>query len=115
MPVALYFDVHVPEAIATQLRRRDVDVLNARDDGRSKASDEELLGRAKSLGRVLFTQDIRFKARAETWQRESKPFAGLLFAHPLQATIGQLAWDLELIARASEPDEWRNVVAHLPL
>ena len=41
------------------------------------------------LGRIIFTQDIRFKALAENWQRQEKPFAGLFFGHQLQGTIGE--------------------------
>lgn len=33
MAVGLYMDVHVPEAISEQLRRRGVDVVTAIDDG----------------------------------------------------------------------------------
>jgi hypothetical protein len=33
MTVRLYMDVHVPQAITEQLRRRDVDVLTAIEDG----------------------------------------------------------------------------------
>lgn len=32
MPISLYMDVHVPEAITSQLRRRGIDVLTALDD-----------------------------------------------------------------------------------
>lgn len=76
MPVPLYMDVHVPQAITDQLRRRGIDVLTAIEDGCSEASDEELLERARELARVVFTQDIRFKALAEDWQRDGRPFAG---------------------------------------
>ena len=69
---------------------------------------------SSSLERVLFTQDIRFKALAEDWQRHQRPFAGLIFGHQLGGTIGQFVKDLELIALASEPDEWLNVVEYLP-
>jgi hypothetical protein len=34
---------------------------------------------------------------------------------PDAIAVGQLVWDPEPIARASEPHEWRNVVAQLPL
>ena len=60
--------MHVPEAIAHQLRRRGVDVLTAAEDEHARAGDEDLLERAHHLGRVFFTQDIRFKALAEDWQ-----------------------------------------------
>jgi hypothetical protein len=58
MPVRLYMDVHVPQAITDQLRRREVDVLTAIEDGQGEIDDSALLDRARSLDRLLFTQDI---------------------------------------------------------
>jgi Domain of unknown function (DUF5615) len=60
-------DVHVPQAITEQLRRRGIDVLTAFDDGSQELSDDRLLVRVTQLNRVLFTQDIRFRVLAETW------------------------------------------------
>jgi hypothetical protein len=114
MAVALYMDVHVPAPITEQLRRRQVDVLTAIADGWGRRSDDELLQHALEIGRVLFTQDIRFRALGEEWQRQGRPFAGLLFGHQLRGTIGQYVEDLELIAKASEPDEWKNRIEYLP-
>ncbi len=114
MAVGFYMDVHVPQAITEQLRRRGVDVLAATEDNFNEQSDERLLERAGSLNRVLFTQDIRFKAMVEEWQRRGRPFGGLLFGHQLAATIGQFVMDLELIAKSSEREEWTNVVERLP-
>jgi hypothetical protein len=114
MPVPLYMDVHIPVAITEQLRLREVDVLTAIEDGCAELEDDALLDRADNLGRVLFTQDILFKALAEDLQREGKHFAGLLFGHQLGATIGQYVNDLSLIAQASDPSEWENRVEHLP-
>jgi len=45
---------------------------------------------------------------AENWQRSGRAFAGLLFGHQLGGTLGQL------IAKASEPGEWQNMVEYLP-
>ena len=114
MAVALYMDVHVPLAIAEQLGRRGVDVLTAIEDGFDRKLDDEVLERAGHLGRVVFTQDIRFKALAEDWQRQGRSFAGLLFGHQMGATIGRYVVDLELIAFASDTAEWQNAVGHLP-
>jgi hypothetical protein len=114
MPISLYMDVHVPQAIIDQLRRRGVDVLTAIEDGSDLLPDEELLEHARQLGRVLFTQDIRFRALAEDWQRQDRPFAGLAFGHQLQS-IGSFVQDLELIAKASDPDDWSNRVEYLPM
>jgi len=115
MPVPLYFDVHVPRAIRDQLRRKGVDVLTAQEDSSGLLKDEELLERATSLGRLLFTQDIRFKALAEEWQRQGKRFAGLLYGHQSTSLVGKYVQDLEIIAKASDPNDWENVVDHLPI
>ena len=114
MAIALYMDVHVPQSITEQLRRRGIDVLTAIEDSSAELADEALLEHASSLGRVLFTQDICFKALAEDWQRHERPFAGLIFGHQLGGTIGQFVKDLELIALASESEEWLNFVEYLP-
>jgi predicted nuclease of predicted toxin-antitoxin system len=90
MTISLYMDVHIPQAITTQLRRRNIDVLTAQEDNTIELSDEQLLERSTALGRVLFTQDIRFRALAENWQRESKLFAGLIFGHQLGGTSRNL-------------------------
>ena len=114
MPVRLYFDVHVDKAIHDQLRLRGVDVLRAQDDGTAERSDEELLRRATELGRLIFTQDLRFKGLAEHWQRNGKAFSGLLFGNQLGVTVGAYVKDLELIAKTTEPTEWENIVQYLP-
>ncbi|MDZ8109821.1 MAG: DUF5615 family PIN-like protein [Nostoc sp. DedQUE12a] len=115
MTIKLYMDVHVPQAITDQLRRRNVDVLTAIEDNADELPDDELLERVRLLGRVIFTQDIRFKVMAQDWQRQGKSFAELIFGHQLGGTIGQYVKDLELIAQASEQDEWLNTIEYLPL
>jgi len=115
MPVRLYLDVHVPLAIAEQLRRRRVDVVHAAEEGTNRLQDDELLELAGQQGRVLVTQDIRFRVTAEEWQRQGRRFAGLFYGHQLATNIGRWVADLELISKASEPAEWENSVHHLPL
>lgn len=115
MAIALYMDAHVHAAITEQLRRRGVDVLTAQNDDCDDLDDEDLLSRSTVLGRVMFTFDIRFEARAKNWQRQGKLFAGLVWGHPMRLTIGQMVLDLELIAKATDPPDWQNVVERLPL
>jgi hypothetical protein len=55
MPVRFYMDVHVPQAVTDQLRRRGVDVITAIEEGADKWDDEALLEHAQVLGRVLVT------------------------------------------------------------
>lgn len=114
MATAFYMDVHVPWAIVDQLRRRGIDVVTAVEDGRGIALDGDILARAHQLQRLVFTQDIRFRVLAERWQQEGRAFHGLLFGHQLAATIGQYVLNLELIAQASNQEEWVGIVERLP-
>ncbi len=115
MGVALYMDVHVPHAITEQLRLREVDVLAATEEGTNRLPDDQLLEVAAALRRVVFTHDHRFRAMAEQWQREGRFFAGLAFGPAEGASIGQYVRDLEIIAKASEPEEWQSRLMFLPL
>jgi hypothetical protein len=113
--VRLYFDVHIPRSVAEQLTKRGIDILTAQADHSATLPDHELLARASNMGRTIVTSDIRFRALAETWQKNRQTFGGLIFAHTLHITIGQMVLDLELITRALTPEELVNQVVHLPL
>ncbi|SPE58852.1 conserved hypothetical protein [Verrucomicrobia bacterium] len=115
MPVAFYMDAHVPAALTEQLRLHGVEVLAATEEGTNRLPDDKLLELATELGRVVVTQDVRFRVMAEDWQRLQRPFAGLIFARQRRNQVGLYLPDLELVAKASEPEEWRSVVAGLPL
>ncbi len=115
MSVALYFDQHVPKAIAVGVRERGVDVLTADEDGKADWEDVLLLQRATELGRVIFTQDSDFLVLAAVWQTGRRDFAGLVYAHQLRVTIGGAIKDLVLIASLMRLEEMRNRVAFLPL
>jgi hypothetical protein len=105
MAVALYLDVHVPQAIAEQLERRGIDVVTAYQDANIELPDDGLLKRSTQLQRVLVTFDVRFKAMAEDWQRQGQRFGGLIYAHPMHTSIGQLVKDLELLCKVTTADE----------
>ena len=113
--IAFYLDAHIPRAIALGLRMRGIDVLTAQEDGAAMFSDAELLDRATTLGRVLFTFDDDLLAEAAKRQRLGQPFSGVVYAHPLRVTIGQCIHDLELVAKAGEPEDLRSQVLFLPL
>jgi predicted nuclease of predicted toxin-antitoxin system len=67
--VRLYFDVHIPRSVAEQLTKRGIDILTAQADHSATLPDHELLVRASNMGRTIVTSDIRFRALAETWQK----------------------------------------------
>ena len=115
MPAGLYMDVHVRAAITEGLRRRGVDVVTSQNDGTREWEDEDLLRRATELDRLLFTQDEDLLAIAAQWQRNGIEFAGVVYGHQENTTVGQNIEDLELIAKCGLPGEFDNRVTYLPL
>ena len=108
-------DEHVHRAISAGLRLRDVDILTVQEDNSRTISDVALLDRATELGRVLFSQDEDMLAEAKRRQVEDISFAGVVYAHQLRVTIGACVSDLELIAKAADPEDLANRVEYLPL
>jgi hypothetical protein len=108
-------DVHVPAPITRALSRRGVDVKTAQEDNTIELPDDELLDRATALNRALFTRDEDLLAEAKTRQQSGRFFAGVIYAHQLRVTIGRCISDLEVIAKAGEPEDLHDRVEHLPL
>ena len=113
--ILLYMDENVRFEITLGLRSRDVDVMTVQEDGMASASDPDVLDRATALRRVLFTNDEDFVIEAASRQRNGTEFYGIIFAHPMDVTIGTCIADLELIAKLSEPEELLNQLWRLPL
>ncbi|HYO98610.1 MAG TPA: DUF5615 family PIN-like protein [Pyrinomonadaceae bacterium] len=108
-------DVHVRRAVTDGLRMRGVNVLTAQEDGTGEFDDPRLLSRATELGRILFTQDDDLLREARKRQQSGEAFAGVVYGHQLNVSVGLCIDDLELIAQVSEPDEWVNRLLYLPL
>ena len=115
MSVTLYMDVNVRRAVTDGLRLRGAEVLTAQEDGTREVEDDVLLDRATELGYVLFTQDEDLLREAAQRQERGEAFAGVIYAHQLQVTVGQFIRDLEVIALAGEPEDFANRVEYLPL
>ncbi len=115
MPVKLYMNHNVPRSIAIGLKTRDVDVVTAYEDGAAELDDSDLLDRALKLDRLLFSQDDDLIIEAANRQRIQKPFFGVVFAHQLHVSIGKIIEDLEIIAKATEPEDVINELTFLPL
>jgi hypothetical protein len=115
MPLKLYMDQNVPRAITIGLRLRGVDVITAFEDGSGLFNDPDLLDRCGELGRVLFTQDDDLLVEAAKRQKEGIFFRGVIYAHQLGISIGTCIRDLEMIAKAGEPEDMSDRVEYLPL
>jgi predicted nuclease of predicted toxin-antitoxin system len=108
-------DVHVPYAITIALRLRGVDVLTAQEDNSQELEDAALLDRATALGRILFTRDDDLLREGALRQKRGESFVGIIYAHQLNISVGQCVIDLELVAEASDSDEWIGRIEYLPL
>lgn len=108
-------DVHVRRAVADGLRLRTVDVLTAQEDGAAELEDSELLDRATSLGRVVFTHDKDFLREGVERQRLGQSFAGIVYGHQIEVTVGQCLHDLEIIATAGDAADVESQIIYLPL
>lgn len=98
-------DEHVARAVANGLRQRGVEALTASEAGMLAASDEEHLERARSEGRVIFTQDDDF-LRLHASGREH---SGIVYA-PQGMSIGEIIRGLMLIYQVLEAEE---MVGHI--
>ena len=91
-------DMHIRRAVTSALRLRSVDVLTAQEDGAAELDDDLLLQRATDLGRVLVSQDEDLLREGARRLRDGTRFSGIVYAHQLRVTVGQMVEDLELIA-----------------
>jgi len=90
-------------------------VLAAYEDGYAEADDSIVLERATNLGRVAFTNDDDFLCVAHVWQKAGRTFAGVIFVHQMRLTVGQTIADLEILAKAGDPEDFANRIEYLPL
>jgi hypothetical protein len=64
------------------------------------------LQRATALGRVLVSQDEDLLREGTQRLNKHNEFSGIIYAHQLRITVGQMVEDLELIGKATSQDEW---------
>jgi hypothetical protein len=108
-------DEHVPLAVTLALRLRGIDVTTAQEDGRSGVDDDILLDRATELRRILVSQDADLLRVGMRRLDLGQEFSGLIYAHQLSLTIGQLVKDLELIAATTSGEEWLGKIEFHPI
>jgi predicted nuclease of predicted toxin-antitoxin system len=82
--VRLYFDRHIMNRLAVDLRGRGFDVLTTKEAGKDTASDEEQLAFATTENRAILTFNIRdFAPLHEQWQAAGRPHAGIIVSQQL--------------------------------
>lgn len=114
MPIRLYFDHNVNQAIVHGLRLRGLDVLTAFEDGAHSIPDPDLLDRATSLKRVLVSSDQDLVIEARRRQHAGEPFAGVIFMAQSLA-VGLCVRQLELLAEVGTAQDFAGSLEFLPL
>ena len=107
--IRLYLDENLTPKIATQLRRRGVDIVSVHELGLTGDSDENHLQRATEMKRVLVTADTDFLVMVS----EGAQHAGIVFGVQEKLSIGDWVNGLELIVAVYSPEEMVNHVEYL--
>lgn len=103
--------------IVRGLRRRTntIDVVTTSDVELSGAGDDEVLGKAAELGRVVLSHDLNTMAGTAIARiREDQSMAGLILVG-LSVSIRRAIDDLALAATCAEPEELYGQIWYLPL
>lgn len=111
--VTFYADENFDGKISNALKRLDVDVLTIQEDGRSGlAPDSLVMDRATELNRVLLTHDKDLLIEANRRNKEEIHFSGVVFMAQDDGRRGYYIDELEIIAKASESEEYANQVEY---
>jgi predicted nuclease of predicted toxin-antitoxin system len=115
LSIRSYFDHHVPEQFAIDLRRREFDALMAREVGNERASDEAHLDWATTHGRVVLTSDFDdYPILASKWFLEGREHAGIiLLEQPRWTSYGELLRRLLRLLDTLTADDMINRVEWL--
>jgi hypothetical protein len=113
----LLSDEDVPGDIVRGLRRRqpELDVVRVQEVDLRGTRDRDVLAFAAAEGRQVFTRD-RNSMTADAYDRVARglPMPGV-FVLPEHISLGKAVTELELLAFASDPDDWKDRVIFLPL
>ena len=109
----IYCDENIESAIVEGLKRRGIQVISTQDTGDLGKSDEYHLERASKLGAVILTHDVDLLKIAHRWTQEGKEHKGILYAHPLNLSVGECIRMVELVTQVLTEEEMKNHVEFL--
>ena len=108
-------DVHGDIVHGLRRRQPTLDLVRVQDVGLRQTPDPLILEWAAQQGRVVVSVDKKTLA-VDAWDRVARglPMPGVAILRIL-LSIGQAINELELIAVAANPDDFRDQVIYLPL
>jgi predicted nuclease of predicted toxin-antitoxin system len=110
VPLRFHLDEHVPNAIASALRRRGIDVTTTSDAGLRGEADEKHFAFASAESRVIYSQDSDFLIAAS----RGTEHAGIVYNAPGTRKMRQIIDFLVLLDACMTSDEMRNSVEFVP-
>ena len=105
----LYIDESVSPAITRGLRRRGIDAVDVRDEGRIGMTDTEQLEHAEEHGLAIFTHDDDFIHLVE----QEKQHPGVIYCDQRKYTIGGIIRTLEAFLETTQEEDLQNTVHYL--
>ena len=107
------FDGRLTKALLTRVP--GVNLVRVQDVGLMHTPDPDILAWAAAESRIVLTRDRNtMTGFALARVRAGDPMPGL-FVVDQQAPLGRILNDLEVMAVASEMDEWRDQIIFVPL
>jgi len=113
MRIKIYTDESVPVAIATGLKRRNVDATSAHEVGNLGLSDQEQLEYATQHGAILFTHDTDFLWLGDQWVQHNKSHWGITYVHQDKLGMGECIRRLKESADVFSTEEFKNYLVYL--
>jgi len=102
----LLTDQDVYQVTVTQLRKWGHDVVTAREFGMQRASDEDLITKAREMDRLVITRDKDFGTLVFLKEELS---AGVIFLRVTPATIQEIHRQLHRLFQEHTPEELRHL------
>ena len=116
MPIRFLADENFDNRILRGLLLRiEADIIRAQDTEIAGADDPTLLEWAATRGRILLTHDVETLVGFAYHRVEAGLLMPGVFEIRDSVPIGTAIDELELIAEASAPDDWKDKVTYIPL
>ncbi len=106
----IYADENIERSIVEGLRRRNVEIVSARELGYIGKPDEFHIKKASGLNSVILTHDIDFLRMAS---RPDSSHRGIIYSHSKNISIGQCIRKVELIASILTDKDMKNHIEFL--
>ena len=107
------FDGRLSSALLTRVP--GLDLVRVQDVGLMHTPDPDILAWAAAQGRIVLTHDRNTMTGFAIARVSAGQLMAGLFVVDRQAPRGRVLNDLEVMAAASEMDEWRDQIIYVPL